>query len=540
MSGYSETLWNALTAGSLLPSGHGLSASAIPDEPGWDLLPLLMRAWDTAQSGATGTAGRRAKRQADRFRDWHAKGSRLTVGIPGSIPGIASGWLGLRLAWWPQGIPPGRRVGLVSSRLGQAPDTQEAWFTALRAACTKINPQRDLLLTAASTTTARYVERCAVLFGLRVLRTDVPKQETVTLEKWLARAETLRRDNRDTRAEEVFLSPPLGEYVVEDEAVRHTPARDRALVALSERLLVFRVRRDGHVHHLVRARLLDPAWPVASVYVAIGPKLVRTEMADELMDLGAVGWVVLDAVEGSTDEVARSPGASPVGDCGRASSSPAFRHTRGGDHFPQTSAIVSLPSAENWPYLTHSTRRREGPWPDQEGTDYLDDLILARQDADHSALAALKRIVKRKRLIATAETIRGGTPVVSLTAVPLAELHRLRVFRPHRGRWDFEPYGICIHRDWLQSIGTRPVQYGNDELWESLPPDERPFFQLRRTRRSVQADPIDWAVEDEWRVIGDIDLSKLPADAALLFVSNEAHAQEMAAISRWPVTVVPG
>jgi hypothetical protein len=304
--------------------------------------------------------------------------------------------------------------------------------------------------------------------------------------------------------------------------------------------MVFSVRQDGHVHHLVEGRLRDPAWPVASVYIALGPKLVRTEMAGDLMDLGAVGWVILDARDGSSG--ARAPcSAAEKGDLGRTGGSSAgialTARRRSGR--PRPAPVVPLPSAENWPFLTHSTRRREGPWPDQSQIDYLDDLILARNGADHSALAALRRILQKQRLLATAQTIRGGTPVVSFTAVPLAELDRLRVFRPHRGRWDFEPYGISIRRDWLQRNGARPVLYGDDRLWASLPADDRPFFQRRRTQRSPDGQ-IDWTVEAEWRVVGDIDLSHLPPDAGLLFVPTRTHAREIAAISRWPVTVVPG
>ena len=201
--------------------------------------------------------------------------------------------------------------------------------------------------------------------------------------------------------------------------------------------------------------------------------------------------------------------------------------------------ILRQKSAENWPFLTHCTRRRKGPWPDQVDTDYLDDLILDREDADHSALAALLRIVRQQRLIATAQTIRGATPVVSFTAVPLAELRRLRVFRPHRGRWDFEPYGICLRCDRLKQLGARPVQYGDDRLWNRLALNERPFFQFRKTRRETGARHIDWSVEDEWRVLGTIDLAEFPADAALVFVPTAAEAEKMAAISRWPVTIVP-
>jgi hypothetical protein len=167
-------------------------------------------------------------------------------------------------------------------------------------------------------------------------------------------------------------------------------------------------------------------------------------------------------------------------------------------------------------------------------------LILARPEANHAALDALKRILQKQRLVATARTIRGGTPVVSFTAVPLAELRRLRVFRPHRGRWDFEPYGICIRRDWLEQREARPVRYGDDRLWNRLAPAERPFFQLRQTRRSSARATIDWSVEDEWRVVGDVGLESIPRDAALVFVPTEGEADQVAPICRWPVTVVPG
>jgi hypothetical protein len=290
------------------------------------------------------------------------------------------------------------------------------------------------------------------------------------------------------------------------------------------------VRRNGNLHRLIVERLGDPAWPPASLYIGLGPQLVRTEMAAELMDAGAVGWVVLEPPDRDSD----MPGGhdSPGGQPPRAAVS--CRRVE------SPARVVPFPSSENWSFLTHCTRRRAGPWPDQAEAEFLDDLILARDEADHSAQSTIKRIVRQQRLIATARTIRGASAVVSFTAVPLAELHRLRVFRPHRGRWDFEPYGICIQRERLEQLGARAVCYGDDRLWENLSQADRPFFQLRQTRRVAGAATIDWTVEDEWRVIGDIDLSRIPDDDAMLFVPSRAEAREIAAVSRWPVTVVPG
>jgi len=119
----------------------------------------------------------------------------------------------------------------------------------------------------------------------------------------------------------------------------------------------------------------------------------------------------------------------------------------------QILTMTEIPRAD---YLTHCTRGTDGPWPDQDRAEYLDNLILGRPDAAHSALSALTRIVQQRRLLATGRAIRGGTPVVCFTAAGIAELRHLRTFRSHRRRWDFEPYGIGVSREWLEQRGQRP------------------------------------------------------------------------------------
>jgi hypothetical protein len=541
MSDSTADVWDTLADAGLLPRDHGPPPPAPPDMPSDDLLPLLISAWEQARDSAKTTTGNRLPHWPEKLAPWHARGARLTQNVPGAPFESANRWLGRRLAWWPRGVPNGQRVGLVSSRIGRAPDTQQAWFTMLRAACGKIDADRDLLVTSESTTTDRYVDRAAALFGLRVLRIDVPQNDEQSPVEWFARVLAGGETEANDHGHTVFLSPPLPGLPEEtDKKIDSVPVRDRALVALSDRLLAFRVRRKGNLHRLVEARLGDPAWPPASVYVGLGPRLVRTEMAAELMDAGAVGWVVLESAAG---EPGASHGESPVDSSAESGDSSCRGRLRRaalvGLQHETPAAVVSFPSSEDWSFLTHCTRRRAGPWPDQEEPEFLDDLILARDEADHSALSAMKRILRQQRLIATARTIRGATPVVSFTAVPLAELHRLRVFRPHRGRWDFEPYGICISRDWLQQQGAHAVHYGDDQLWESLPSADRPFFQLRRTRRVAGTAAIDWTVEDEWRVVGDVDLTGISDDGAMLFVPSQAEAQEIAQVSRWPATAVP-
>jgi hypothetical protein len=244
---------------------------------------------------------------------------------------------------------------------------------------------------------------------------------------------------------------------------------------------------------------------------------VPHRLADRWMHAGAVGWYVFDA--------------SGQPDCSHSAPWCVSGES------PASAPIRRLPPMTSWPYLTHWTRQCYGPWPDEDASDYLDDLILDRDGADHSAFAALWRIVQTRRLIATGQLVRGEQEVVCFTEVPLAEMPDRRSYRSHLARWDFEPYGVCILRDWLQQAGARPVQYGDEEDWLQLPENERPFFQ-KRLSHCPSGEVIDWTIEREWRHPGDVDLSTLAADEALVFVPTMTEARQLAAISPWPVMLL--
>jgi hypothetical protein len=159
-------------------------------------------------------------------------------------------------------------------------------------------------------------------------------------------------------------------------------------------------------------------------------------------------------------------------------------------------------------------------------------------EASHSAGAALERIVVQRKIVAASHSIRGGTKAISWTEVPLVDLPKLRVFRPHRGRWDFELYGICVRRELLQRRGAQPVIYGDETDWQELSADKRPYFQRRQTRPRGGRRPLDWTQEREWRHLGDLDLDSVGAEDAFLFVPSQEEAERLAEWSRWPVVVL--
>ncbi len=514
-----NVIWQALVDAKLVPPDS--DGAALPDPQVWgqDLLPGIVREWTLHAENPPQSASERVGKKLQTLRSKLERGAKLTWGMPDSDQTLTHAWLGTRLAWWPCGIPPGRRVGLISSRLGQELDRRKNWFAVLRTACMKLQPQYETLLTASSTTTDRFVQRSGELFGLRVLRIDIADDPRKTLEQWMTKTVIAGNTSGSSR-DVVKLSPPVpsDREGTEVESLARFPARDRAIVALSDRLIALDVRARGHLDHLLRARLDDPRYSPTSVHLALGPGLVRRELADQLMDLGAIGWYVFNT-PGEPDNV--SPYPSRESDEARHSSAP----------------IRSLEELCDWRYLTHCTRRRRGPWPDESENDFLDNLILDRDGADHSALAALWRIVRTSRLVATSDMVRGDTAVVSFTAVPLSEIHRLHTFRSHLGRWDFEPYGICVDRDWLEERGARTVSYDDESGWESLAAEDRPFFQ-KKEAKSTTGHVTDWSVEREWRHIGDVSLEEIPQDAAVLFVPSETDARQLASISRWPVVVV--
>jgi hypothetical protein len=378
-----------------------------------------------------------------------------------------------------------------------------------------LDRDRDWLITARSISTQKFVQRAGALFGVRVLEVDVWSEPDRDASRWGVRL--LESDPTDDAGPALHLSPPCGP-TADESLTCEAPAADRAVVALSDRLIVLSARPGGNVDRLVARRLAATESPAASVFLALGHDLVPRDLAEPWMDAGAVGWYLQDAEDsqGSAEEVPWR-----TADLSR----------------PRTAPVRRLAAGLHGDLLTHWTRRCGGPWPDEREADYLDDLILDRGGADHSAFAALWRIVQTRRLIATSDLVRGAVPVVCFTEVPLAELQQHRSFRPHLARWDFEPFGISIDRSWLHQHGAQPVHYGDQELWEGLSDEQRPFFQ-KRTTLTRHGRLIDWSAEREWRHPGDLVLDEVSPESGLVFVPTLAHARQIAVISPWPVIVL--
>jgi len=368
-----------------------------------------------------------------------------------------------------------RRIAIVMSRLPRLIDPKAEWLGGLRAALRRVHQEGAMLSVVDGTAGSSIVQRGAERLGIPIERIELPDDS---------------------------ISPSSG-----DQPDHDLPHRDRVLLEAADCVIVLELRTNGNVHRALRLSLQQRRQVLLADLQGLQSRAVR----DELLNLGATLW-------------RPDPGEQlPFKD--RAISEP----TGPGD----VCEIAAIPSAAEWVYLTHSTRACAGPWPGQSSDDYLDSLLDDSQDADHSTLAALERIVTQRRLIASSQMIRGGYAMVCFTAVPLVDLPAIRRFRNHRTRWDFEPYGICIRHQWLKDRGVRSAVYGDDAVWQGLADVDRPYFQF------TSQSGIDWTVEREWRHAGDLDLRELTTDDALLFVPRHADVIRLAAWSPWPITLWP-
>ncbi|MDP6443533.1 MAG: hypothetical protein QGG36_05945 [Pirellulaceae bacterium] len=193
------------------------------------------------------------------------------------------------------------------------------------------------------------------------------------------------------------------------------------------------------------------------------------------------------------------------------------------------SAPIAPPAGGEW--MLHCTRSPLGAWPDESPREYFAALLNA-DSQDRSAIGALRRAVNANCIIGSSAGIRGGHRSVCLTAAAWHELRGLRQYRRHRQQWDFDLTGIAIDSRWLRAAGAKPVRYGDQSQWERMSDAERPYFQKRMSGE------VDWSVQREWRIIGDLDLTDLPTSLAWLFTDRIDAIEELQRVSRWPVYLI--
>ncbi len=176
-------------------------------------------------------------------------------------------------------------------------------------------------------------------------------------------------------------------------------------------------------------------------------------------------------------------------------------------------------------FLFHWTRAQTRGWPDESDVMRYRRLVLGTDD--YTALAALRRIARHRVLHAGASG--RGRGVVSLTAVHPAEWPQLRVYRRHRGRWDFEPYGLAVSRRLALAQGACPVVY-----------TALPGRAFRHAWVQPDDDRYGWHREEEWRVEAPLDLSTAGPGELVFIVPSRSEAVSLARFAAVPCAYYDG
>jgi hypothetical protein len=88
-----------------------------------------------------------------------------------------------------------------------------------------------------------------------------------------------------------------------------------------------------------------------------------------------------------------------------------------------------------------------------------------------------------------------------------------------------------VRREALKALNVQPVRYGDEAAFRALSEKEKHLFQLQREQGEA------WSVEKEWRVLGDVNLGRIPADDLLVVVALVDEARVIHKDFGYPVTL---
>ncbi len=316
--------------------------------------------------------------------------------------------------------------------------------------------------------------------------------------------------------------------VERSQADTKIPAQDIAIVFLSNRLFVVALRSGGKIATLLERRLSCQAIPAGTTYLSLSLPTTHKStgvlsQSIEWLDRGAIGWLNTKPPQSTAPFTERQ---ETQGGC--RTSQPLPSRSSYQPIFP-----IRLLGSTVASFLVHCTRARRGPWPDQSLPQFHDELLQHPWDEQPTAFLTLQRILTQQRLIATNSFRRGNKHTVCFASKDLSVLLSMRRFQSHLARWDWEPYGIMIHREWLQSQGAKQVDYIDRDAAKKKSEDELSFCQVVSNEEGA----IDWRHEQEWRIAGDVRLNPIPCSKAIVFVPTLAEAIAIQSISRWPIAV---
>lgn len=370
-------------------------------------------------------------------------------------------------------------LAIVSSHLGTSASRHACVCRYVAKSLLDARQRDHVLLVAAGSAIEPWAIRAADLFGVTLLRIATRKDEC-------------QRHQSDCGSRVATLT------------IEANANRDELVISLADRVDCVWVRPKGKIDRALRKRLQRRSW--TSTRIAIQAPFTEKpshRVAGELMTLGALGWYC------------------PV---------PQSRHRRPSRPIHQVRTVPAgwarcaddAGDADSW--LVHCTRACEGPWPGQSWRQHRDALFLSEAERmaiePRTPLESLKRIVRMRRLVASAITTDHRMPAVCFSSLPLQTLLSRRRYRPHLHRWDYEPYGIAIRKSAAIAAGFQPVLYGTTQDRQQLEAEDLYRFQAR-------GNTYDWTEEREWRHRGDVTLDAFDRQDVRVFVADHRDAAEL-------------
>lgn len=286
----------------------------------------------------------------------------------------------------------------------------------------------------------------------------------------------------------------------------HQLCRDRVVACLADRVDCVFARSGGKIEAALQSKLAKQSTPCVRIAVHQDAKLWKVSHA--LMSAGAVGLYCKKPSTQRQNIVLKR------------------QSTRSEGMVSDNQDFDTWYSKGQW--LIHCTRACNGPWPGQTQRQYQDELLLrglrSPASTERSSLDSLLRILRTRRLVASALTSCRKQPVVCFSEQPLQTLLSRRSYRSHLHRWDYEPYGIAIQMSAALRAGAAKVIYGDPKDRKKLPAKDRFRFQARGTT-------YDWTEEKEWRFRGDVDLKQFNDNDVRVFVHAPDEIGEISAIN---------
>ncbi|MGI9474926.1 MAG: hypothetical protein ACR2NZ_25570 [Rubripirellula sp.] len=393
-----------------------------------------------------------------------------------------------------------RLVALTSSRLGHSPLLHRHAGRGVVRAALACRHSGASMLVATGSAIEPWAERAAELFSVPLLRLAVDGQP------------------RSSEAD-----------LVASHKGNHQLHSDGLVIAIADQVDAPYVRLQGRIMGCLLRRLKSLG--DATTHVGVTKK--KECAGRRLIAAGAVGWYPMMPACASSDKPrknVKSEDGDALGDAGTNARSP--NQFEGQLTFAPAQTEVWTSVRGEW--LIHCTRGCTNLWPNETLQQYRDTVLLGdERHADRGPLETLERIIRMRRLLASAITSKQKYPVVCLSELALEELLRQRCYRSHLHRWDYEPYGVALRLNSAKAAGARPVIYGNRANFESISEEDK-----------YRCHPIgtanDWSKEREWRFPRSVSLGKFADCDVRVFARDSAEARDRLRHCPWKVCWLRG